>query len=195
MEETGQAPQNNPLDTSPQEAELKSLVQELTQAQETLESDFASFVAESITPEEEELFFEDKTAFIKMVLEKQNAFYEERIRSKEKRAKELESDIANKKNLGIIEEAEKRFLAEYKISDEEFQKIMDFVTNDVPPRVQKELERLEPYDFFKESKRLYDEANGATKADKKEKAQLPTRLDGTAGSAEFGGDESPMSRI
>lgn len=134
------------------------------------------------------MFFEDKEAFIKKILQMQNSFFDERIRSKESRIQELEGDIQNKKNLGMIEEAEAKFLKDTNTSEQEFQKIMEFVESDLPPRVSKELEKLEPYEFFIKAKELYE-------AQKPKEKSPPLHLSGGAGSSGVGGDESPMNRI
>ncbi|ENQ3534191.1 hypothetical protein ACEOZC_001603, partial [Campylobacter upsaliensis] len=70
MDEAAQSPLND------DEARLAVLENEISQAEASLEGDFASFAAAKLENDEalSELFFEDKESFIKSILSLQNEF-------------------------------------------------------------------------------------------------------------------------
>ena len=87
---------NNEFDTLQDEADLKALDEEIAQASESLESDFAKFAASKMDEKMEELFFENKEDFFKQILLWQNEFLEA-YRNKLERRQGLQNNIATKR--------------------------------------------------------------------------------------------------
>ena len=82
----GQAPQGepsvNPYDTSGEVSELQALQEELNQSEESIEGNAASAIAKQLTEADDELYFEDKEAFVKRIFTLQNAWIKENIAPK-----------------------------------------------------------------------------------------------------------------
>lgn len=177
------------FDTNQEEKELAGLNAELEQIQASLEQDFASYATANTTAEDEELFFDNREEFYKKLLQKQNAFFEEKIGSKKTRVGELEQSIQNKKTLGAIEEAKNEFL---KANPEaNIQELMAFFDEDLTKRETNEMESLPPLEFFNKVYELYKQRKG--EGDKGE--ELPFKLEGASGNVEnSSGYENPLSR-
>ena len=174
------------------ERELAGLQNELAQNEASLEGDFARFLSENLTADDEELFFENKEEFFKKVLDMQNVFFNDKIASKQQRAGEIETEISQKKTLASIENAQAEFLKANPNAD--VKAMFDYFTNDIPPRVQRELESLAPNEFFNKLYELYKTQN---KTDSKED-KIPKHYDGAnvdATNAQNATEESYFNRI
>lgn len=188
----------NPFDTSAEESELNALQAELEQAQASIESDFAKQMADNTTPEMEELFFEDKEAFYKQILEAQNAYLAENITPKIERRDALSSDISQKKQFGSIDAALNAFKEKYPDADADA--LMAFFQNEIPPQVQQELQALPPERFFEEVYALYQAVKngGGGNVEGENAEQLPRQINGVPNSSNEvrqGSADLPFTRI
>lgn len=183
---------NTTLQTSPpseeqgDEARLNALENEISQAQQSLERDFAAFAADKLNDENlEELFFEDKEAFIREILTLQNEFLSG-LQGKINEAKALRGQIDEKKAFSSIQAAADAFDAKNMgISSDE---LLDYFQNDLSPREKKEIENLEPEAFFET---LFKKKQGNNRTSENE--SLPSRLNGSGANVE-GGSEEVLTR-
>ncbi|WP_270971889.1 hypothetical protein [Campylobacter upsaliensis] len=182
MDEAAQSPLND------DEARLAVLENEISQAEASLEQDFASFAAEKLASDEslEELYFEDKEEFIKQILHLQNEFLKS-LQNKVDEANELRGQIGQKKAFDNIQAAADAFDARnLGVSSDE---LLDFFQKDLSPRAKANLESLEPSAFFEELYKLYQ---GETQEQSEE---LPQRLNASSASVESGGDSLVTQRF
>lgn len=151
MPEEAQA--QNPFDTTAESAELEALQNELNQAQQSIESDAAKALSKQITPELEELFFEDREAFIKALFQLQNDYLAQNIKPKIERAQALGADIATKQQMGNIDKAREVFMQKHPEVD--FNALMQFYTTlDANTQAQLGAE-TDPLAFFENLLALY----------------------------------------
>lgn len=171
-----------PSEEQTDEARLSALENEIKQAEESLEQDFATFAAEKLQDENlEELFFEDKEAFVKELLALQNEFLSG-LDGKINEAKALKGKIDEKKAFSSIQAAADAFDAKNMgISSDE---LLDYFQNDLSPREKKEVENLEPQAFFEA---LFKKKQGGVNASEDE--GLPMRLKGSGANVENEGSE------
>lgn len=182
MDEAAQAPLND------DEARLAVLENEISQAEASLENDFASFAAQKLNSDEglEEAFFEDKEEFIKQILHLQNEFLKS-LQNKVDEANELRGQIGQKKAFDTIQAAADAFDAQnLGVSSDE---LLDFFQKDLSPRAKANLENLEPSAFFE---KLYSFTQGAKEEQSEE---LPQRLNASSASVESGGDSLVTQRF
>lgn len=178
------------FDTQQEEKELAGINTELEQIQASLEQDFVSYALENTTQEDEELFFDNREQFYKNLLNLQNAFFEEKIRSKQARAGELQDSIQGKKSLGEIEQAKEEFLKAN--PDANIEEIMGFYLEETTNKQKQELESMPPLDFFNKVYELFKQSKGQEVAKEEE---LPPKLEGVSGSIQNGGwDNNPLNR-
>lgn len=183
MDEAAQSPLND------DEARLAVLENEISQAEASLEQDFASFAAEKIASDEslEELYFEDKEEFIKQILHLQNEFLKS-LQNKVDEANTLRGQIGQKKAFDNIQAAADAFDAQnLGVSSDE---LLDFFQKDLSPRAKANLESLEPSAFFEELYKLYQGENK-----EQESEELPQRLNASSASVESGGDSLVTQRF
>ncbi|HEC1581468.1 TPA: hypothetical protein R1X64_000358 [Campylobacter upsaliensis] len=183
MDEAAQSPLND------DEARLAVLENEISQAEASLEQDFASFAAEKIASDEslEELYFEDKEEFIKQILHLQNEFLKS-LQNKVDEANELRGQIGQKKAFDNIQAAADAFDAQnLGVSADA---LLDFFQKDLSPRAKANLESLEPSAFFEELYKLYQGENK-----EQESEELPQRLNASSASVESGGDSLVTQRF
>ncbi|RDU51757.1 Coiled-coil domain-containing protein [Helicobacter sp. MIT 00-7814] len=181
----------NPQDAQPisKQEELSALENEISQAESMLEQNAANAIAEQITPELEELFFEDKVGFVKKIFEMQNKFLQDTIAPKVQRANELKGEITQEAQFAEIESAKEAFLQKHPEVD--FESLMSFYQEDLSPRQMESISNLPPVEFFEELYKLYSAQNGTPAGN-----NAPTQLVGVSGDAEVGGNENlPMERI
>lgn len=204
----GQAPQGeqtpaNPYDTSGELAELEALKAELSQSEEALEGNAASDIAKQLTEADDELYFEDKEAFVKRVFALQNAWIKENIAPKEARINELGASIANKQEQESIEAGAQAFLANHpELTPDIIPTMMQFVAEELPPRMAKELHSIsDPLEFFEAAYALYSQATGQGGSDstpaqepqgQQENEELPAQLQGVSKQADMQGSNEPM---
>lgn len=182
MDEAAQSPLND------DEARLAVLENEISQAEASLENDFASFAAQKLNSDEglEEAFFEDKEEFIKQILHLQNEFLKS-LQNKVDEANELRGQIGQKKAFDTIQAAADAFDAQnLGVSSDA---LLDFFQKDLSPRAKANLENLEPSAFFEELYKLYQ---GETQEQSEE---LPQRLNASSASVESGGDSLVTQRF
>lgn len=183
MDEAAQSPLND------DEARLAVLENEISQAEASLEGDFASFAAAKLENDEalSELFFEDKESFIKSILSLQNEFLKS-LQNKVDEANELRGQIGQKKAFDNIQAAADAFDAQnLGVSSDT---LLDFFQKDLSPRAKANLESLEPSAFFEELYKLYQGENK-----EQESEELPQRLNASSASVESGGDSLVTQRF
>lgn len=175
--------------------ERDTLANELKQCEQSIENNFAKSCAESLNADDEELFFTDKEAFIKLVLQKQNEFLNSELTPKIKRLNELDNQIMEKKTFADIEQAQEAFLQEN--PEANINELMSFYNEDLSPRYKKELDALNPSDFFTALYELYKQSMGGGRQEEKEQGSedLPQRLEGNPSEAQGGNNTSLMNRF
>ncbi|MDL0101900.1 Coiled-coil domain-containing protein [Campylobacter felis] len=181
------------FNTNIEEQELSALENEISQAEASLEQDFAKYVAEKLANDEtlEELFFEDKEDFVLQILQMQNDFLNEGLRAKIQRANSLKSDIEGKKQMQGIEAAQKEFLQTH--PDANMDALMEFYEEELGTKYKKELDKLEPKDFFTTLYEIYQMRNK-----KGGEEHLPRELEANEADASLssvGSDDMPMNRL
>lgn len=164
----------DPYATDKDEAALAALDEEIKQASQSLEADFAKFAASKIDEKSEELFFENKEEFFKQVCQWQNEFLQN-LRAKQGEAENLRQTIGMKKNFSQIQKAQEEFQKNH--PDVNLDELMEFYTNDLSPRVKTELDKLEPNAFFNALFEEFKKAKGEGEPQKETKS-LPQRLEG-----------------
>lgn len=180
MDEAAQAPSD--------EARLAVLENEISQAEASLEKDFASFAAEKLNNDESlaELFFEDKEEFIKQILHLQNEFLKS-LQNKVDEANSLRDQIGQKKAFDNIQAAADAF--DGKNLGVSSDTLLDFFQKDLSPRAKANLESLEPSAFFEELYKLYQSQT------EEQSEELPQRLNASSASVESGGDSLVTQRF
>lgn len=138
----GASPQENPFDTSSEDAELKGILQEIEQLETALEDNGAQYLSENCTQEEQELFFDNPKEFFKIMLEKINVYFQEQIGSRRGKAQELEKSIAQKRQYAAFDQAEKDFIKEH--PDVSLEDLQRFVNEELPPKIAREINQLPP---------------------------------------------------
>lgn len=193
-----QAPQEppNPYDYSAELDELEALSNELNQAQASIEGDVAKALSAQITPEMEEMFFEDREAFLLEIFKLQNQFLEQNINPKIERANALQGDITKKQAMQGIEQAQQRFSQAH--PDVDINALMEFFIS-LPESEQARLSALNPDEFFNELYALYsakDNVPPEAEEQSSEPEQLPTQLNGVGNNSELSESaDLPMERI
>lgn len=190
-----QQAQPSPYDTSGELAELEALQKELSQSEEAIEGECAKAIASQLNEADDELYFEDKEGFIKRVFALQNAWIKENIGSKQERAQELTNSINSKNEQASIEAAANEFQSAHPEAD--IAVMMEFLANEVPPRIANELQsEQDPRAFFERLYELYTSANGqATGQNPQNQPQgeeLPAQLQGVSKQADMRGSNEPM---
>lgn len=190
----------SPYDTSSEQQEYDTLLNELEQSQATLENDLAIDIARKITPELEELFFEDKEEFLREVFKMQNEFLETKIKPKAERAKELGTSIEKKQTMQSIENAQNEFLQNHpEVNPNE---LMDFFMQ-LPPQVQEQLSQLPPEQFFETLLEAYNQSQQPSQEAPAQQEQatqgnaLPTQIKGVGNNTALSesGNNLPMERF
>ena len=189
-----ETPPQDPYDYTSEETELEAISKELEQAQASIEGDVAKSIAQKITPEMEELIFEDKEAFILEVFKLQNAYLEENINPKVARAKELQEGISKKQAMQGIGIAQEAFLQKHPEVD--VNALMEFFLS-LPPQDQERLGSLDPNNFFEELYVIYQNKNSKNKEGEGESEGLPKQLNGVGNNSALSksGETLPMERI
>ena len=193
MQDNTTAPELSPYDTTRESEEINALQLELDQNSASLEGDFAKFVSENLTPDQEVLMIDDKESFIRdVLLPMQNKFYQDQIASKQSRKKELEGIVAQKQSRKAYDDAVNEFKTTSKQDDKGFNEMMDFYMQDLSPRLQAKLGDLPPQEFFKELYGLYSNQI------KQPQKPLPKEIQGSATNAldeSLETETSPMDRF
>ena len=187
-----QQAQTNPYDTSGEVAELEALQNELSQSEEAIEGECAKTIASQLNEADDELYFEDKEGFIKRVFALQNAWIKENIGVKQERAQELTNAINSKNEQASIDAAAKEFQSAHPEAD--IAMLMDFLNNEVPPRIANELQaEADPRAFFEKLYELFLQANGQNPQNPNPQGEeLPAQLQGVSKQADMRGSNEPM---
>ncbi|WP_104761751.1 Coiled-coil domain-containing protein [Helicobacter cetorum] len=184
-------------DLQNKEQELKALQNELAQAQDSLENNFAKHMAEITDEKLEDLFFSNKEEFYKAVLIEQNNFIEETIGKTYDKAVALNDEIHSTKSKLELENAQKAFLE--KNPDANMQEIIAFYNDELPPKYKRELDSLEDaLGFFESLYSLYKTFKGEKEEEKAEvEEELPKQVVGNPSSndAFSSGSNSVMERF
>lgn len=146
------APATSPYDTTADAQELQALQNELAQSEAALETNFAKYASDQITPELEDLFYENKEAFLIELQKMQNKFYQDNIASKQDRAQTLQHQISQKQMMGEIDQARAAFESQ---SGANVNELLQFYEDFVPNAAKRELDKLPPKDFFNELYKIY----------------------------------------
>lgn len=177
------------FDTLEEENELNALNAELEQARASLETDFAKFEAEKFSKDTrfQDLCFEDAEAFFKEILQDQNNYLSQNFEPKVKKAQELNAKISQKKQFKSIDDAVQIFTQKH--PGVNIDELIAFCNEELPPKVQKELQNLEPMQFFEELYALYkgvykkqDQTQDQTQKDEQSE-NLPKQIGGVPSSA------------
>lgn len=147
-----QTPAPNPYDTTSESQELELLQNELAQSEAGLEANFAKYASELITPELEELFYDNKEEFLIQLQKMQNQFYQDNITSKQARVGDLQQQISQKQMMGEIDQARASFESE---SGADVNELLQFYEDFVPNAAKRELDKLPPKDFFAQLYQIY----------------------------------------
>lgn len=203
----GQIPQEpqapaNPYDTSGEVSELQALQNELSQSEESIEGNAASAIAKQLTEADDELYFEDKEAFVKRIFTLQNAWIKENIEPKQARAQELIGTIESKNQMGQVEAGAQAFLANHpELTPDIIPTIMRFLAEELPPRMANELHSIsDPLEFFETAYAIYSQATGqaqggeqsAEPQGQQESEELPAQLQGVNREADFSNSRQPL---
>lgn len=167
----------SPYDYKDDEARLQALESEISQAEASLENDFARFASERLNDASmEELFYEDKEAFVKQILQMQNEFLKG-LQDKVSEANELRGQIGQKKALSDIEAAAAEF--DNQGLGVNSDTLLDYFQNDLTAREKAEFENLGAKDFFNALAKKYMESQG-----KNQNEPLPQRLNASSASVD-----------
>lgn len=167
----------NPFDTTHQESELSALENELNESLSALDSDFASFYAENMPDDVEELFFEDRAAFLMEVEKAKMQYIQEKITPMEQRKEELTQSIAQNKQGAAIWQAQAAFTKAY--PDADLDSLLKFYNENLSPKQKQELER--EGDLFKAYEKVYQYMNGGSDEGSAKKRDLPKQTSGQFG--------------
>lgn len=140
--------QTSEFDTTQDVAELDGIQKELSDIEASLESNFAKYISDMIDNDSnfEELFFSDREAFFKKVIDLQNKFVSELVEPRMARANELQNTIQGKNELANIEAIKQDFMARH--PDVDIQELIRFFAEDLSPRVQSQIKEQPMENFF-----------------------------------------------
>ena len=170
----------NPFDTSEQENELSALENELNESLSALDSDFANYYAENMPEDIEELFFDDRVAFLMEVEKAKVEYIQEKIEPMQARKQELSDSIAQNKQGSAIWQAQSDFIKAY--PDADLDTLLKFYNENLSPKQKQELES--EGDLFKAYEKVYHYMQGGNEAEAKgEKRNLPKQTSGQFGNA------------
>lgn len=181
-QEAGQVAPNlaptNPFDTTQQESELGTLENELNESLSALDSDFANYYAENMPEDVEELFFEDRAAFLMEVEKAKVEYIQEKIEPMQQRKQELTQNIEQNKQGAAIWQAQSKFLQAY--PDADLDELLKFYNENLSPRQKQELES--EGDLFKAYEKVYQYMHGGNNdGEGSKKRNLPRQTSGQFG--------------
>lgn len=170
------------------EEQFDAIMNELDQAQASLEGDVAKALAQQTDADLEELFFEDKEAFYKEVFKMQNEYLEANINPKIAQAKELQGKMQQEQDFQAIDRAKEQFAQAH--PDVDIEALMQFYTT-LDEQTQAELGSLPPLEFFEALLQLFQgQEQGQAGGE-----HLPTQIQGVEGNASLGDESLPMDRF
>lgn len=182
------------------ERDLEILKHEISQAEASLESDFAKHMAEHTDEKLEDLFFSNKVDFYKYILTAQNNYLQDRVGGKVKRAEELNEEIHKERANEDLKSIEKEFKAKHPDADMEL--LAEFYNEELPPKLKKQVDALEGLEFFEALLAMFkayseDEKDKAKKdSEHKPQEELPKEIKGNPSTdAGSSSDENVMTRF
>lgn len=172
---------NEELQGAPQEAQaqpkprtrddiLSDLKSGVVSIQEGLAKELAEMVENN--PELEDLFFEDKEAFFKKIIEFQDKVVNERIIDRQNELEEFDKNAQFESGLQALEQAKKAFQEAH--PDVNADELMQFYLT-LSQDVQAQLDSLAPDALFEKLFELYKAQGGAQQG---QQDQLPKQLNG-----------------
>ncbi|WP_163532239.1 Coiled-coil domain-containing protein [Helicobacter suis] len=178
--------------------ELETLKNEISQAEASLESDFAKYAAENMDEKLEQLFFDNKEQFVQELLTMQNQFLKDKLGDKAQRVSELHEEISTEQGKQELENIKEQFKQAH--PDVDLEALISFYNEDLPPKYRAQLDSLEGLDFFEQLYQLYQSfSSGAQSSaedqsanDQEQNAQLPQRLNGKASASP---DQAPKELV
>lgn len=138
----------NEYDTTSENAELEGIAKEMKDIEASIEGDFAKYISDLVDNDSvfEELFFSDRNAFFKKVIEEQNKFVSSIIEPRMQRAEELQGVIAQKNELASLESIKQEFQQAHPEVD--IKELIRFFAEELSPRVQEEIKAQPLEQFF-----------------------------------------------
>ncbi|BCD45137.1 hypothetical protein [Helicobacter suis] len=177
--------------------ELETLKNEISQAEASLEADFAKYAAENMDEKLEQLFFDNKEQFVQELLTMQNQFLKDKLGDKAKRASELHEEISTEQTKQELENIKEQFKQNH--PEANMDDLIRFYNEDLPPKYRNQLDQLEGLNFFNQLYELYkafsgEQApeNGANEQPENPDPNLPKRLNGNATSSP---DQAPKELV
>lgn len=172
---------NEELQGAPQEAQAQpkprtrdDILNDLKSGVASIQEGLAKELAEMVenNPELEDLFFEDKEAFFKKIIEFQDKVVNERIVDRQNELEEYDKNAQFESGLQALEQAKKAFQEAH--PDVNADELMQFYLT-LPQDVQAQLDSLAPDALFEKLFELYQAQGGAQQG---QQDQLPKQLNG-----------------
>ena len=173
----------NPFDTSNQENELSALEEELAQSTSAIDNDFATFYAENMPEDVEDLFFEDRVQFLLAIENAKQDFIQEKITPLQQKRDGLAQEIEKNKTGAMIWEAQTNFRQKYPEAD--LDELLQFYNENLSPKQKQQLEDMG--DLAKAYEKVYLIMTGQDSQDSKQnkpKKDLPKQTTGQFGNIE-----------
>ncbi|BCD48471.1 Coiled-coil domain-containing protein [Helicobacter suis] len=178
--------------------ELETLKNEISQAEASLEADFAKYAAENMDEKLEQLFFDNKEQFVQELLTMQNQFLKDKLGDKAKRASELHEEISTEQTKQELENIKEQFKQNH--PEANMDDLIRFYNEDLPPKYRNQLDQLEGLNFFNQLYELYKAFSGEQNPENAQNEQnpenpdpnLPKRLNGNATSSP---DQAPKELV
>lgn len=172
---------NEELQGAPQEAQAQpkprtrdDILNDLKSGVASIQEGLAKELAEMVenNPELEDLFFEDKEAFFKKIIEFQDKVVNERIVDRQNELEEYDKNAQFESGLQALEQAKKAFQEAH--PDVNADELMQFYLT-LAQDVQAQLDSLAPDALFEKLFELYQAQGGAQQG---QQDQLPKQLNG-----------------
>ena len=172
---------NEELQGAPQEAQAQpkprtrdDILNDLKSGVASIQEGLAKELAEMVenNPELEDLFFEDKEAFFKKIIEFQDKVVNERIVDRQNELEEFDKNAQFESGLQALEQAKKAFQEAH--PDVNADELMQFYLT-LPQDVQAQLDSLAPDALFEKLFELNQAQGGAQQG---QQDQLPKQLNG-----------------
>lgn len=172
------------FDTSKDIEELQGLQKELADIEASVESDFAKYISEVTNNDAsfEEMFFSDREAFFKRVIEEQNKFVQNLVEPRLQRANELQTNIQGKNELANIENIKQKFQSEH--PDVDVGELIKFFVEELPAKVQEQIKAQPIEEFFNIVYELYSQQYQEPQEEEQIQEELPEQTQGVPVSSE-----------
>ena len=174
------------------EQRLSALENEISQAEQSLESNFAKYASENIDERMEELFFENKEEFIKQILAMQNEFLKQTYNPLVEQKNALQGEITQEKAFNEIEQAKNEFLQRH--PDADMDALIALYNEELGSKYRAELDKLPPNEFFETLYQIMQQRNGGSiNNDRLPKSVNANNGDVDDTSVDY--DDMPMNRL